>query len=124
MAGTGAGRDKKMMKRRSSLPSMPLLDPAVTMRDASLLKVAKTGGGASREKSSRWQQKKAITFDLDDNPDQAGFPRTWQLVSYLKDKGRHTVCLTYCLADRLSGTNGPSRIQVRLYCKEQLLNQR
>ena len=38
--------------------------------------------------------------------------------------GRHTVCLTYCLADRLSGTNGPSRIQVRLYCKEQLLTQR
>ena len=54
-----------MMKRRSSLPSMALLDPAVTMRDASLLKVAKTGGGASREKSSRWQQKKAISFTFD-----------------------------------------------------------
>ena len=80
------------MERRFSLPSMVRLDPAVTMKNSSLLKVAKgaRGGGtepnhSSREKSSLWQQKKAISFGLDSDNDhnsdhvQAGFPRTLAL---------------------------------------------
>ena len=87
-----------MMERRLSLPSLAGLDPAVTMKNSSLLKAAKGGraGGpepthSSREKSSLWQQKKAISFDLDSNNDhnskhvQAGFPRTWFDIQHMTD---------------------------------------
>ena len=93
-AGVGLDQDKNMMERRFSLPSMGWLDPAVTMKNSSLLKAAKRSRGegpelnhSSREKSSLWQQKKAISFNLENNKEhnskhvQAGFPRTWQFVS-------------------------------------------
>ena len=63
-----------MMERRYSLPSMGLLDPAVIMKNSALLKAAKSSQDAgtkptdpSREKSSPRLEKKAISFDLDNN---------------------------------------------------------
>ena len=83
-----------MMERRFSLLTMVRLDPAVTVKNSSVLTAAKRRRGdgvepnnSSREKSSLWQQKKAISFNLENNNEQsskyvqAGFPRTWQLVS-------------------------------------------
>ena len=70
-AETRPGHDKKMMKRSLSLPSMRLLDPAGTMKNSSLLKVANTGRAAAAEPNlssrerSRWRQKKAISFTFD-----------------------------------------------------------
>ena len=93
-AGASPDQDKNMMERRFTLLTMVRLDPAVTVKNSSVLTAAKRrrGDGAepnnsSREKSSLWQQKKAISFNLENNNEQsskyvqAGFPRTWQLVS-------------------------------------------
>ena len=77
-----------MMERRFTLPSMVRLDPAVIMKNSALLRVAKriqdTGAvpnDSSRKNSSPRLEKKAISFDLDNNSEhvQAKFPRTLRL---------------------------------------------
>ena len=66
-AWPGLKPHKNMMERRYSLPSMVRLDPAVIMKNSALLKAAKRSQHPSREKSSPRLEKKAISFDLDNN---------------------------------------------------------
>lgn len=61
-----------MMERRLSLPSLPLLDPVITLKKPSLLKLAKKGTAAtpadrSQEKRFLWKREKAVSFDLSNN---------------------------------------------------------